>query len=287
MNYLILSILCSSFIFVIFKLFDQYGVNTTYAIIINYLVACTTGILLYSGPVTWEELPNKPYFLGCAFLGVLFIAVFNLMGKTSQKLGVSVASVATKMSLVIPVLFGVILFKEELSNGKILGIVLALFALYFSTFKEDKGKVDAKDWLLPIGLFLGSGLIDAAINYMRTLQVPEEEFPVFSSLVFFFAATTGILFMLFQSKKQRPKLRWNDILGGIVLGIPNYFSIYFLLKSLEVAKLNSATIFTTNNVAIVLFSTLLGIVLFHEKLTLKNWLGLGIAVLSIILVVLT
>ena len=70
----------------------------------------------------------------------------------------------------------------------------------------------------------------------------------------------------------------------MVLGIPNYFSIYFLVKALRSNLLDSSGIFTINNVAIVIISTLLGIVFFKEQLSLKNWIGIILAVISIALV---
>lgn len=73
-------------------------------------------------------------------------------------------------------------------------------------------------------------------------------------------------------------------MGGIVLGIPNYFSIYFLVMALRNPDFESSTLFTLNNVAIVTLSTLLGIALFRERLIKHNWIGLALAVISIILV---
>ena len=79
-------------------------------------------------------------------------------------------------------------------------------------------------------------------------------------------------------------INFKNIIGGICLGVPNYFSIYFLLKALQHPTWNSASVFTINNVAIVMFSTLLGILLFKERLSIKNWFGIGLAIVSIILV---
>ena len=77
---------------------------------------------------------------------------------------------------------------------------------------------------------------------------------------------------------------YKNIIGGIILGIPNYISIVYLLKALGTDGIESSTAFTVNNVGIVVLSTLLGLFLFHERLSLKNWLGVFIAVLSVYLV---
>lgn len=283
---LALSILCSTMIFVIFKLFAVFKVETFYAIITNYFVACSCGLFFYKGAVTIFEIPQKEWFWGTFALGVLFIVVFNLTATTAQKAGVSVASVAMKMSLVIPVIFGVAVYHEKLGALKIFGIILALVAVYFASHKEKSPQVKSTTLLLPFLVFLGSGVIDTAIKYMQEVHIEESEFPLFSAAVFMAAAATGILFMIIKSFKRPLKISFRNILGGIALGIPNYYSIYFLMRALQNETLNSASVFTINNVAIVMFSTLLGILLFKEKISLKNWGGIALAVISILLVAL-
>lgn len=286
MFYLALSVLASSFIFVVFKLFSTYKIQTLYAIIVNYITACTVGLLYYDAPLDLTEILQQSWFFGAVALGLLFIVIFNLMAATSQKLGVSVASVATKMSLVIPVLFGEYLYNEQLTILEVLGIILALFAVYYASYKEKKLKAEKWAFLLPLLVFLGSGVIDTSIKYFQEVHMPEKAYPLFSATVFASAAVIGGLFILGTSVKKPIGINWKNVLGGICLGIPNYFSIYFLLKALQHPTLTSASVFTINNVAIVMLSTLLGILLFREVLSVKNWLGIGLAILSIVLVAL-
>ncbi|HAI37750.1 MAG TPA: hypothetical protein DCM40_06310 [Maribacter sp.] len=282
--YLAFSILFSSLIFVVFKLYAKYQVQTIYAIITNYFIACIVGLLYYKEPINVYDIPQKSWFWGSLLLGLSFILIFNLMAATSQKLGVSVASVATKMSLTIPVLFGVFFYREVLSLLEILGIILALLAVYFTSLKENKIKAEKWAFALPVLVFLGSGIIDTSIKYFQDAHMPEEEYALFSATVFASAGIFGLFFIGYKSTQQRLKINFKNIIGGICLGVPNYFSIYFLLKALQHPTWNSASVFTINNVAIVMFSTLLGILLFKEKLSIKNWFGIGLAIFSIILV---
>ncbi|MDV7138599.1 GRP family sugar transporter [Maribacter sp. TH_r10] len=281
---LALSVLCSSLIFVIFKLYDVYKVETLFAIITNYVVACSVGLYFYSGEIKPTEIAEQPWFLGTLVLGVLFIVVFNLMARTSQAVGVSVASVATKMSLVIPVIFGVLVYKETLGPIKILGIVLALAAVYFASIKKKEVNFKRSSLILPLLVFLGSGIIDTSIKYVQEAHIQENEFPLFSATVFAAATIVGIFIIIYKIFKAPLKVNFKNIIGGIALGIPNYFSIYYLLRALQNPTLNSASVFTINNVAIVMLSTLLGIVLFKEQISFKNWGGIALAIISIILV---
>lgn len=283
---LALSILFSSLIFIIFKLYALYRVQTPYAIVFNYIVACVVGLLFYDGKILPGEIAEKSWFPATLMLGALFIAVFNLMALTSQKMGVSVASVATKMSLAIPVLFGVALYNEHLGAIKVIGILLALAAVYFSSVKDPGITLAKKELVLPLLVFLGSGIIDASIKFLEETRVPAKEFPLFSATVFAAAAATGLVFMLVRSFRGSPGMHFRDLVGGVALGIPNFFSIYFILKSLQHETLNSASVFTINNVAIVMLTTLLGILLFKEKISRLNWGGIALAVISIFLVAL-
>ncbi len=281
------SVLFSSLIFVIFKLFSVYRVQTFYAIVTNYVVAGLVGALSYDGILTARQVPGKEWFPGTLALGILFILVFNVMAKTSQRLGVSVASVATKMSLVIPVLLGVILYQEILEPVKILGILLALGAVYFASVKERSISFRKEALMLPFLVFLGSGIVDSSIKYLEETRVPNDEFALFTATVFASAALTGITYILIRAVRIPLKVNYRNLVGGIALGIPNFFSIYFLLRALQSETLNSASVFTINNVAIVMFSTLLAIVLFKERMNIRNWAGIVMAVVSILLIALS
>lgn len=286
MLHLLFSVLCTTLIFIIFKLFDVYKVQTPYAIVVNYVVAFSVGILLYGGEVNFTQLSGSSWFLGALGMGVLFILIFNLMAKASQVAGVAVASVATKMSLVIPVVIGVILYQEKLSALQITGILLALAAVYFTSIKEKSLTISKKSLLLPLLVFIGSGIIDTSMKYFEERHLDKEEVAIFSAMVFAFAALSGFIFIGFKSVQVGFKVSIKNVLAGIILGIPNYFSIFFLIKALQNDELSSAAIFTINNVAVVMLCTLLGILIFKERLSLKNWGGIALAVLSIILVAL-
>ncbi|GAA4325980.1 hypothetical protein GCM10023115_39640 [Pontixanthobacter gangjinensis] len=285
MIYLLLSVLSSTVIFVVFRLYKRFGVNTLQAIIVNYFVACTVGFFGYIENTSFGHVPSESWFPGALMLGFLFIAVFNLAAITTQKSGMSVVAVATKMSVAIPVLFGIFLYNESTGILKILGIILALAAVYLTSIKSKEGiSIKSKNLVFPLLVFLGSGIIDTSLKYLETNYVSETDVGLFSSTIFATAGIIGTIILIVQGLMGRLKINFKNILGGIALGIPNYFSIYFLVLALRSKGFDSSTIFTMNHVAIVTVSTLLGILLFQERLIPKNWIGLGLAILSIILV---
>ncbi|WP_179345309.1 DMT family transporter [Winogradskyella ursingii] len=282
MIYLLLSVLSSTAIFVLFKLFTKYNVNTLQAIVVNYFVAFGCGIFFTKNSLTVSEIVASNWFFGALFLGFMFIAIFNVMALTAQKNGLSVASVASKMSVVIPVIFGIYVFKESAGAQKITGIILALFAVYLTSIKKKENADLSKAIYLPILLFLGSGIIDTSINYFA----PDDNISLFSATIFAIAAVIGTCILIYKQLALKSKFEFRCIPLGALLGFVNYSSIYFLLMALRIKDLESSTLFTVNNVAIVAFSTLVGLMLFKEKISVKNWIGIAIALLSITLVTL-
>jgi drug/metabolite transporter (DMT)-like permease len=284
---LLLSILSSSAIYIAFKLFGKYKITTLNALIVNYFTAFILGLSLQDQLSISEllETPHKDWFYGSMALGVMFILVFSLMVITTQKGGMSVVSVASKMSVAIPVLFVIAYYDEPLGLLKIMGILMALVSVYLVSVRRRDGlSIDMKFFIFPLLVFLGSGLIESSIKFLENTYVPDSEISLFSANTFLFACLTGSLVFGYRALSGRAKFSWKDILGGFLLGIPNYFSIYFFILALRIDGLDSSSIFIINNVSIVLLSTLLGIVCFKEKISPKNWIGIGIAILSILLI---
>jgi len=284
--YLLLSILASTAIFVIFKLFDRYKINTLNAIVINYITACISGVLSYDDSFSTSQIISSKWFFGAIALGFLFISVFNLMALTAQRNGLSVASVAGKMSVVIPVIFGIYVYNESIGAQKVIGIIMALIAVYLTAVKNTASFSLRKGMLFPLLLFIGSGVIDTSIKYLETTYVASNGIPIFSATIFGCAAIIGVLILSIKAILGQLKIDIKSIIGGISLGIINYYSIYYLLKALQYDGLESSTLFTVNNVAIVMVTTLIGLLMFKERISKKNWIGISLAIISIILVTL-
>lgn len=283
MVHLVLAILFSVILFIVFKSFSKFNINTLQAIVFNYIVAFIVGILVSDTSFSPSETLKKPWLLYCLYLGFLFITIFFTMGKTAQKNGVSVASVASKMSLIIPVLFGIFFFKENIDFLKGIGILIALLAVYFTTKKSDS-TIKVSNFIYPILLFIGSGIIDTSLNYVQKVWVHQKDTALFSSITFLSAFILGAIVLTYQAVKKQFIFRFKNLIGGILLGIPNYFSMYFLIRALQNDKIQSATLFTLINIGVILLTTITGILLFQEKLKKYNYIGIALAIIALLLV---
>ncbi len=282
---LLCSILASTFILIVFKLFERFKINNFQAIAVNYFVAGICGILLQGNVSNLVHWPEFPWFKYALMLGSIFIIIFFLMALTAQRNGLSVVSIATKMSVVVPVAFGLMYYGEHLGILKSVGILTALVAVYLSSIKNKTGlTIKKSNLILPLLVFIGSGVIDTGIKYLEEAYVSETDVALFSSTLFLSAGMMGFAVLLFKKLKGTLRFEAKSIVGGIMLGVPNFFTVYFLVMALRSDIFESSGIFVINHIGVVSFSTLAGIFLFKEKLILKNWIGFVLALLSILLI---
>ena len=121
MIFLLLSIVLTSYLTLSFKVVERFRIPVFQAIVFNYITCVVTGSVVNGRlPInsTWMQNNWAPWAL---LMGCLFVSIFNLIGLTTQKLGVAVASVANKLSLVIPFLYAVFFFERTKHGVKICG----------------------------------------------------------------------------------------------------------------------------------------------------------------------
>lgn len=282
MKYLLLTILVSSFIYVIFKMFSKYEVKTFQAIVVNYLVCAVIGFFLSGFDSMTVLLGNvKPALPYAVCLSLLFITVFTFIGLTSQKFGISVTSLADRISLIIPVFFAFILFGDQVTILKVIGIIFSIIAVVFAVAKKDEHHEHlAGIWYYPLIVFIGGGMVGTLLNMVQE-YFPDLNYSGFLVTSFGIAFIIGLSILLFQAATKRTKIDGKSLFAGILLGIPNYFSLYWFLKALAVPNWESSIIFPINNIGVLVITAIVGVLLFQEKLSNKNKLGLGLAILAI------
>ncbi len=288
MIYLIGSIVLTSYLTLSFKACEKYGVNVFQAIVFNYITCVITGSFVNGAfPVHTENI-QTPWFGWAMIMGLMFVSIFNIVAITAQKNGVAVASVANKLSLIIPVILSVYLYKETVAGWKAVGVGLALVAVVLTCYtKTEKGHTGQKNkwvYLLPLVLFISSGLLDALINHVQLTYVTAENNNDYLVSSFFSAATIGSLLLLIQLIRGKQLFVWKNLLAGILIGIPNYFSIWCLVHFLQESPWQTSASIPVNNMGIVLFSAVVAWILFKERLTKINWLGILLSLVAIYLI---
>lgn len=281
---LALAILFSSCIFVIFKLFDRYKIDVFQAIVFNYFTAFSCGILLYRNEWNPTALNDITWFYYAVVAAILFISLFILMGLSSQKNGVAITSVAVKMSMAASVFGMIFLYDESVSTLKILGILFAFAGVVLVSWQSKDANENQKKslWML-FALFFGSGILDLVLNYVQNNELKVLTPSLFSAFGFGMAGIIGLVVFLFQLKQKKARFAFKNVLGGIALGIPNYFSIYLLIKSYKDTGWADSTVLAIINVSIVCIASLTGFLVFKEKLNLVKGLGIVASLIAILM----
>lgn len=278
---LILSILFSTSLFVVFSIQKRFGIAPLPVIIINYI---TAGI---SGFVHLQQLPNPDnlsanWFPMALIMGAMFITSFNLMGRTTQEIGVSVAAITSKMSMVIPVGAAIFYFSEAINFLQILAILLAFVAVYLTSDKGSSPTSGSKNLLLPLFLFLGCGTVDLLINTSQKLYGTQTDFAVMTPVLFLVAGTFGSLYVVAFDRNVLRSIEWKTLIFGVFLGVFNYLSLYFMYRALSNGDWPSSVLFPLNNVGVVALSAILGVAFFGDRFSKRNLIGLAASLVALV-----
>ena len=302
MIFLILAILFSTGVFVAMRLFERYKLDNHQALMWNYVFASGTGFLICE---RWESVPQlvvEPWFWLSVLTGFWFIFTYLLMTASTQRSGVTVTSLSSKLSVVLPILAGVIMLGERLNFVATTGIVLALVALVLVVGARNpksiqgrgainrvstgnNGKITHKNnWiigLLPIFIFFGTGTGDILMKITEQKNTGDD-LGFMIAFIYFVALVFGIIIVVWDIVRGKSKWQWKSALGGIGLGVINFFStssVYHAMRSFD-----NVVLFPIYNIGVVSLTALTGWLLFKEKLTLKNYIGLVIAVIAVVLI---
>lgn len=284
MFYLVAVILLNVVISVLFKLFPRYGINGLQAIVVNYCVCVATGCL-YCGNMPLSSGVSQAGWFGWALLmGLAFISLFNLIAYCTKVDGITTTIIANKLSLVIPVVFAVVLYKEHIGIGKLSGILIAFPAIYLTS--RVQGQSDRPQNLFwPFLLFIGSGLLDTSVKYVQCNFLASHELQaVFVTYCFGVAGGIGLFVVSILLLLKKAKFSWKNVVAGICLGVPNYFSIYFLIRMFDSNFLQSSAALPILNIGILLASSITAIILFREKANALRIIGLALSIIAILLI---
>ena len=291
MLYLLLSILGSVLVGVLFKYSKGLSTNIFVMVLLNYVL--TTSLSYFIFQVDLSEIPKDLPMLTVGLLSVLMPSIFLAQYYSVIYSGIIRTDIAQRMSLFIPILAAIFLFKEDISTLRYMALVLGLCSVYLILKRSDKSKesnkvMDNKSIYFPIIVFVGFGVIDILFKQLALYS----SIPYTSSLfyVFSMALIVGCLYyilLLVMGKKEILKINKQTVLFGLVLGGLNFVNILFYMKAHKVFASSPTTVFAGMNFGVIILGTLIGYFWFKEKLTQINVIGITLAFLAITLILLT
>jgi len=282
--FLIASILLSSYLSLALSYLGKTKADIFQVIVLNYFVCVLTGSLINGSMPHPATIFKQEGWYGAVAMGIGFILLFNLMAITTQQISVAVSSVANKLSFIIPVVLSVFLFQETLLGLQWIGICIAILAVLFTCYPNSSSHSNSKKnlgILLPLLLFIGSGLLDTLVNIIQHKFVNDLNRHNYLITGFGVAGLTGLLVAFYGYSVGTRKWHLINLWAGIAIGIPNYFSIWCLVKFLSLTGEQSSVGIALNNMGIVLLSCLLAWLLFKQALSKINILGIVMALIAI------
>lgn len=279
MHNLIIAVLCSVAVSVLLKVARKRNIVIQQAIAFNYIVALSLSWFLLKPDFKGLEFTdfiaqseNTPIFLA---LGILLPSVFIIMSKAVEFAGIVRSDAAQRLSLFLPILAAFLIFHETLSQSKVVGIVLAFVGLFCLLSKPNQqSAVDFRGVLGLIGVWFGYGIIDILFK-----QVAKSggAFPTTLFIAFSLAACIMFIYLLFK------RTQWNvaSFVGGIILGVLNFFNILFYIKAHQSFGSNPTLVFAGMNIGVICLGTITGALIFKEKISKVNWLGIVFSLCAI------
>ncbi len=268
----------------LFRIFPKYGVTNLPAIITNYFTCFLLGCAILGSIPIDSDLADTQWFPYALFLSLTFIIFFNVGAFSIQKIGLIITGIFQKLSLIFPVIIGILIFGESCNTYKVTAIILAISAIIMINIPEKRKSNEisliAQYWYLPLLIIIGNGVIEVTIFFVEQKNLVVGASLDFVTTLFFLAGLWGLVFMLIKRKSFFKK---RDIIAGVCLGIPNFFTIYLLLKALEIGW-EGSVLFPVNNVATLGLTALVGLFMFKEKLNKFNYIGLLFAIIAVILI---
>jgi drug/metabolite transporter (DMT)-like permease len=285
MLYLVLSVVFSVLLLVNFRAHARFQVDTRIAILLNYPVCFLTAYFHQPSaiPFRWPTGIDTALLM---VMGVGFVITFLLSGFSTQKNGMAPTSLANNISLVIPVLINLFILKTggEITWSIAAGLVFSFAAIYFCSPQVDASSDSKPVVALLLAVFVAYGLTNTLFSYLNSTLTAQ----VGGTLPFIMMLLIGSMassFIVLVWKSVNGTLNWNrnSVLASIPLGLPNFFSFYFLLKALDAYQNNAAVVLTMYNLSVILLSAIAAYVFFKEHLSKRQWLGLAVGCVGIAL----
>lgn len=288
--FLIIATICAAFFSISFKIFQLKDIDSMQAIFFNYATALVMGIVfsLSDGAMVTNPL-KADWLFSVVILGFIFIAGMVVLSKCTETVGVAISTVCSRASMVIPIIVSYH-FISGSDAPKWVPIILVIIgmALTIWTGSVENGghKLKVMDILMPVVVFLTFGISNSLNKIIQfrvssaraewTDDMVNRELSLVTATIFFVAMIFGALLLLKKpADGSKRKFQWKNVLGGVGLGVANYFCTYTLMLAMK--TIDSSFLFPFHNLGIVAIGAIVGWLCFKEKMRPHQIFGIVLA----------
>ena len=301
MFYLFLAIICSASIALIFKYTENTDTNRYVITSANYFIAWVTSFIMISYQGILKGVVREVSFIDDVSLligndqhmlspfssivwgiivggisGVFFFLSFTYYQKSVRDNGVGVSGTIAKLGILIPMIFSILIWREFPTSLQWVGILLSLVSIVVINLSRKSIKTfDFKPTLLL--LFIFGGMAEFSNKIYQNYALNEYK-DVFLFAIFFVAFLISVTYTV----NTKGKATLKDVLTGFAVGIPNLFSSYFLILSLDTLKTSVAfPIYSAGSIVLINIG---GLLIYKEKIAPKNQLAIAMTIVALILI---
>lgn len=275
MIYLILAILSSALVSIIMRLSEKHVSGNVGMLAVNYLMCIAIAGIGSGIGNLFPQVEGFGFTLGLGlFNGLLYLAGFVLLQINVKRNGVVMSSTFMKLGVLVPMVISIGIFGEKPEIFQIFGFLLAVAAIILINFEKEQTTMEFKTGLILLLLAGGGG--DAMSKVYEVLGNPalSEQF-----LLYTFGSALILCVGLMIYKKE--KLGIKEILFGLLIGIPNFYSAKFLLKAL--GSVPAVITYPTYSIATIVVVSLTGVIFFKEKVGKRQKIAMGIIFVALAL----
>ena len=272
---LVMAVFCSTSIALLLKFNNTKSGNEVILLSSNYFVASLIAIMLFFSDSN-SQISVQTFLFG-SMLGVMFVFSFFSFAKAVEAAGTALASVSSRLSVIISITLSIIIYKEIPNVFQAVGFVTAFITLYFFyislTYKRVR-KLEKIHYVYLLVVLVGIGFNDFLLKVFNQWR-PSEEKSFFLLSIF----GSAFIYTLVYSLVKKYRIEEKTIITGAILGVPNVFSSFFLIDALK--QIPAIIVFPSSNISIIIL-TAIGAFLFWKE-TLNNYgkIALLIGLISI------
>lgn len=293
--FLPLAVACSLGIAVIFKMAERRDYDRNALLTVNYGAGAVLALALVgASPVS--EIEAGLVALGVV-QGVLFIGGFWLFSLAIRQAGMSIAAGVMRLSVIVPVLAGWVIWSEVPTPLQLVGLLLGgvAFFLIARPAAEAPGKLGPPEEaeavppragatvLVLALLFVAGGLVDVLMKAFDVVYSEAAPMSMFLLFVFGVAFLVGLAAVVRRRVTEGVWPSGGALGWGVLLGVVNYGSADFFLRA--ISALSAPVVFPANSISIVLGAALIGRFVWGERLSRANVVGLAVASVALLCLV--
>jgi drug/metabolite transporter (DMT)-like permease len=282
MIFVLLAATCSVLVSVLLKLARRHEIDVPQAITWNYLAASILCWFLLHPQLASLPPPGAPWVVLLG-LAVALPALFLVLAASVRRAGIVLTDIAQRMSLLLSLIAAFLFFGESASTQKIIGLILGLIAVAGILIRPERSAADAggRVWLVLLTVWGGLALIDVMLKCVAAAGTP---FATSLQLSFSPAFAGMLVWQCLRVLRRQTRLSLRDCGAGVLLGILNFANILFYVKAHKALSTQPAVVFATMNIGVVVLGALVGVLIFKERLSRRNYAAIALAIAAIVLI---